>query len=217
MKFLSIDIETTGLDPERHQILEIGAILEDTRVPYKFADIPKFEAILDYNEILGSPVAISLNDRLFKILDKYHRERDEKLKEVIKIKNNIMSPLEASEALHKWIYENMFMNQETGPYLSPFKKHKPEQKPTAPVVVTAAGKNFATFDRLFLEKMPGFKKVIRINQRIIDPAILYVNWDTDKNLPNLQECKLRGEISGIVTHKAIEDAWDVVQLLRKKY
>lgn len=68
-----------------------------------------------------------------------------------------------------------------------------------------------------LEKLPWFKKLIKIRQRIIDPAILFCDWKNDETLPNLQECKNRGKIGGVVTHNALEDAWDVIELLRTKY
>ena len=36
----------------------------------------------------------------------------------------------------------------------------------------------------------------------------------DERLPDLLTCKERAGIKGKVTHKAIEDAWDVIELLR---
>ncbi|MDG1950797.1 MAG: hypothetical protein P8J32_08360 [bacterium] len=197
-------------------MLEIGAILEDTKIPYSYEDIPKFECIIDHNEITGSPVAIHLNARLFQILDLYHREKDPAVKEEIRKKNNIMSEIEAVEAFHKWIYEVMEFADD--PYVSPFKKQKGAyQKPTGPVMVSMAGKNFGTFDRPFLYRMKGFKGFIKIHQRILDPAILFVDWKNDVTLPNLKQCKERSGIDGIVTHKAVEDAWDVIEILRNKY
>ena len=86
-----------------------------------------------------------------------------------------------------------------------------------PTHITVAGKNFATFDKHFLERLPRWKQVIRIKQRILDPAILYIDWKNDTSLPSLGQCKERAGIHGIVTHNALEDAWDVVELLRKKY
>jgi hypothetical protein len=86
-----------------------------------------------------------------------------------------------------------------------------------PVTITVAGKNFASFDKLFLERLPRWKQAIRIKQRILDPAILYVDWKTDSDVPNLLKCKERAGINGTVTHNALEDAWDVIEVLRKKY
>ena len=34
MKYLSIDIETTGLDPVEHKIIEFGCLIEDTTKPH---------------------------------------------------------------------------------------------------------------------------------------------------------------------------------------
>lgn len=42
MKYISIDIETTGLNPAVDQILEIGAILEDTLNPSTYDNAQKF-------------------------------------------------------------------------------------------------------------------------------------------------------------------------------
>ena len=88
---------------------------------------------------------------------------------------------------------------------------------TIPITINVAGKNFATFDKLFLEQLPWWKKLIKIRQRILDPAILMTDWKNDTSLPNLTTCKERANIDGVVTHNALEDAWDVIQILRKFY
>ena len=62
---------------------------------------------------------------------------------------------------------------------------------TKPVTISVAGKNFGTFDKLFLEKLPRWKQVVKFRNRIIDPAILYVDWKNDTALPGLEECKKR--------------------------
>jgi hypothetical protein len=86
-----------------------------------------------------------------------------------------------------------------------------------PVSFTAAGKNFATFDKGFLEELPQWKTALRTKQRVIDPAILYVDWKNDEVLPDLATCKVRANLPNYVSHKAIEDAWDTLQTLRKFY
>ena len=47
--------------------------------------------------------------------------------------------------------------------------------------------------------------------------LLFADWANDASLPTLDECKRRAKIEGIVTHDALDDAWDVVQLLRTQY
>ena len=64
MIYISIDIETTGLEKDRYQILSIGAILEDTSKKLPFEKIPKFHAAILHNEITGSPFALNMNKEL---------------------------------------------------------------------------------------------------------------------------------------------------------
>ena len=51
MIYLSIDLETTGLEKDRYQILSFGAILEDTEKKLPYDEIPKFHAAILHNEI----------------------------------------------------------------------------------------------------------------------------------------------------------------------
>lgn len=88
---------------------------------------------------------------------------------------------------------------------------------TEPIKINVAGKNFGTFDKLFLEKLPRWQQLIRIKQRIIDPSILYVDWNKDKELPGLQTCLSKAQIDHTVSHEALDDAIMVIKLLRKKY
>ena len=213
MKYISIDIETSGLG-EDCQVLEIGAIVEDTSIPYKYKDIPKFEAIIEHQKIVGEPYAINMNARIFKILAENQDIKDPKEKLAHRKANNIYTEIEAVEALHAFVWKHYVAKNEE--YISPFQKRAPG-KPTPPVRVVCAGKNFGTFDRPRLMKLKGMNAALRYDHRILDPAILFVDWDNDAKLPNLDECKSRAQIKGAVTHKAVEDAWDVVELLRKKY
>jgi oligoribonuclease (3'-5' exoribonuclease) len=64
MKYVSIDIETTGLNPEKHQTLEIAAIIEDTTSLLGFEEIPKFRVLLYHEEIFGSLEAVNMNSNL---------------------------------------------------------------------------------------------------------------------------------------------------------
>ena len=97
-------------------------------------------------------------------------------------------------------------------------KHRPMiNNLTKPIIINVAGKNFGTFDKLFLEQLPWWQKLIRVRSRILDPSILFCDWNEDDSLPSLIRCKERANIEGIVTHNALEDAWDVIELLRKHY
>lgn len=62
MKYASIDIETTGLDPKADQVLEIGCVIDDTAHPEVPVDkLPSFRAILVHKKLSGNPIALSMN------------------------------------------------------------------------------------------------------------------------------------------------------------
>jgi oligoribonuclease len=62
MKYVSIDLETTGLETENHQILSIGAVIEDTLdTRINVEDLPTFHGVIVHNELTGSPFALNMN------------------------------------------------------------------------------------------------------------------------------------------------------------
>jgi DNA-directed RNA polymerase subunit M/transcription elongation factor TFIIS len=66
LPYVSIDIETTGLNPETCQTLEIGAVIDDWTLPID--ELPVFHRVLSYDEVSGSPFAMSLNANLLKLI-----------------------------------------------------------------------------------------------------------------------------------------------------
>jgi DNA polymerase III epsilon subunit-like protein len=81
--------------------------------------------------------------------------------------------------------------------------------------INIAGKNFASFDLLFLRQDNSFDYYIKYRHRFLDPAILY--WRPgDDTLPDTETCMKRAGIEGKVAHDAIEDAIVVVKLIRNK-
>ncbi len=67
MRYAAIDVETTGLDPERCQVLELACVVEtDWRVPV--GELPRFRALVDPGEIRGEPRALEMNARLIREL-----------------------------------------------------------------------------------------------------------------------------------------------------
>jgi len=61
-RYVSIDIETTGLNPEHCQILEIGAVIDDCLTPID--DCPTFHCYLDHGLILGEPSAVAMHQAI---------------------------------------------------------------------------------------------------------------------------------------------------------
>jgi oligoribonuclease (3'-5' exoribonuclease) len=64
MRYCAMDIETTGLDPERCQVLEVACVVEtDWTTPVEM--LPAFRALIDPGELIcGEPFALQMNARL---------------------------------------------------------------------------------------------------------------------------------------------------------
>jgi len=71
MKYISIDIETTGLNSENNTILSIGAIIEDTTNKLPFEEVPKFNVAILQHQITGSPRAITMNKEVIQLIGEY--------------------------------------------------------------------------------------------------------------------------------------------------
>jgi oligoribonuclease len=222
MIFISIDIETTGLERDRYQILSIGAILEDTSKKLPFDEIPKFHAAILHNEITGSPYALNMNKALIEATVQYQTAQDQDEKNDLMHIHQMQFLKEDGvvEAFFHWLCDNNMVDYKFTDMMVMTENGKSYPALTSkmkPVSINVAGKNFASFDKIFLERLPRWQQVIRIRQRIIDPSVMFANWNEDETLPNLQTCKERAKIEGVVTHNALEDAWDVIQLLRTQY
>jgi hypothetical protein len=224
MKYVSIDIETTGLDPENCQVLSIGAVIEDTNHKLPIEDLPSFHVAILRQRIEGEPYALNMNRDLIQNIVYYQtaKDQDEKNDIVHLKKMQFMTDLEAVENFYYWLAENGFVEfnepnsggtvTRRNGILLPAITNK-----TKPIHITAAGKNFSTFDLKFLEKLPRWKQLVKVRQRIIDPSVLFTDWFEDESLPSLGQCKERAGFEGTVAHDALEDCKDIVKLLRKKY
>lgn len=200
MKIVSIDIETTGLDPETCQILQIGAVIEDTLNVKPTSELPSFSCIIDHPTITGRPFALNMNNWIMKILASLETASKEERAEIRKV-NHIMGEGLVARAFYEWLRGNGI-------------HPRPDSK-TEQVNINAAGKNFATFDKLFLEKLPSWSSFIQVNQRIFDPGIIFTDWKVDEKLPSLGVCMKRVGVDGEVTHDAVQDAIDVIRVIRK--
>lgn len=183
MKYVSLDIETTGLDAQLDQILEVGAIIEDTNNPKAREDCPQFHVYVDNERLSGNTFALSMNANILK-----------KILELKKAKDTV----------------NLVNTGGVISGLVSFLKQNGIEK------ATFAGKNFAAFDLQFLKKMYGYSD-LKLHHRFLDPTVFFTDFNTDEILPDLTLCKTRAGIKGTVTHEALDDAWDVIELLRKKY
>ena len=185
MKYISIDIETTGLNPEKHQILEIGAIIEDTKKLLPREKCPQFHVYLSYEDYVGEAFALQLNHNILKTI---HNLR------VQEHSIGLVRPDRVSELLGDFIFSNL----------------------AGEGSITPAGKNFSAFDLQFLKRLNGFNTV-PLARRSLDPSAFYLDFQMDDSLPSLSTCKKRAGLSELVTHQALDDAWDVIELLRPQY
>ena len=210
MLYTSIDIETSGLDTENNQVLSIGAVIEDTTKKLSFEDIPKFNAIVLQRQITGSPRALTMNKNIISQMGDY-LEGDGVMRQKLQRTIDFYEKDDVAKAFYEFLYPH-FATESHGTFGN--KKFWGDAKP---LLINVAGKNFGTFDNVFLKKLPWWQKLIIAKQRILDPAMLYLDWNNDEELPSLSNCKDRAGVKGVVTHDALEDAWDVVEVLRKFY
>jgi oligoribonuclease (3'-5' exoribonuclease) len=178
-KYVSIDIETLGLDSEYSDIIEFGAVLDDFSTP--FQDLPRFHCYItkDYDKYQGEAYAMSMHAdilrRIAKRSDGYTYVSSDCLDENFSV----------------WLKQNGVDE------------------------IVVVGKNFATFDLKFLQKI-GFGKFSNIHRRILDLGSMFYT-PKDKVPPNLEECLRRSGVEKKVNHTAVEDALDVVSCIRYKY
>lgn len=193
MRFVSIDIETTGLDPETCEILEVGAVINNPATPLE--DLPTFRFRCLRDVYTGEPYALGMHSELFKDLasqtgntalrgeDFYTRPQDWYGLEC-------EFPRKFADWFRAWGID--------------------------PQKFVAAGKNFANFDAPFLKKIKGAEP-IKWHHRILDPGSMYVRAD-DEFLPDTDECCKRAGIDPADVpgdeHTAIHDALVVTALIR---
>jgi oligoribonuclease len=123
MRYVSIDLEMSGPDPLRHQVLELAAVVEDTKraAATPLAELPAFRRAVRHPEICGTAGALALNAGLL-------HELADKTKLAAP---DICRPEELLPQLREFLLANGF---------------RPNKKDCLSVVM--AGKNFATFDLL---------------------------------------------------------------------
>ncbi|QDA59840.1 3'-5' exonuclease family protein [Hymenobacter jejuensis] len=189
MRYISLDLECTGGNPDRHQIIELAAIIEDTKRPLPLEELPTFRRAVRHPEYVGTAGALALNAGLMQELAEKEPRAD-----------------------HCTI-------QELVPQLREFLLaygYKPDQRGRLGLVL--AGKNIGSFDLGFLRLLPGWGTLLYAEPAMLDPAVFYLNWKKDSRLPTMAICKARAKLEDpTVAHTAVADALDVIRLLRPFY
>jgi hypothetical protein len=188
MTYVSIDIETTGLDPETCDVLEIGMVVDDTLHPeVPVEKLPSCRILVRPEDecYRGQPYALSMHPKLFREIAEGMKNDREGAR--------IWHPEHVGAPVYDFLVTN----------------NLPDVTPNYFRHVTAAGKNFANFDARFLRKLG-----ISFRHRVLDPGSLYFNPVLDDKMPDFAECLRRAGLEPTVAHTAVEDAQDVIRLLR---
>ena len=185
--YVSIDIETTGLNPETCQILEIGAVLDDWNSP--ISELKKFHCYVVHETTVGEDYALNMNKAILaRIANRHEPENTQYL---------FLSPGQVAVEFNGWLMGCGLIGTTDA----------------VADTVLPAGKNFASFDRQFLKQLPGFEN-IKFHHRTIDPAMLFWNPEIDEVPPSSKQCMERAGIPGEVAHTAIADAEAVISEVR---
>lgn len=64
MKYASIDIETTGLDPDTCQVLEVGVVLDDLDDQIDVKKLELFHCYVTHDILRGEPYALAMNAKI---------------------------------------------------------------------------------------------------------------------------------------------------------
>jgi hypothetical protein len=191
MKYLSIDIETTGLEPERNQMIEFGCVIEDTLHPeIPVQNLPSFRALIPRKTYVISPFCLGMHTRLLDELRGQIPQDDGCYYIIDIIKDPSTTYVCAPDALES-VFQAWLWKQ-----LPDVKKY------------VVAGKNFWGFDNKFLN----FKK-IKFHHRTLDPVMLYIKPE-DEVPPSLVTCCERAGIELKDYHTAVGDASTVIELIR---
>jgi len=191
IKIVSIDLETSGVSLENSDVIEFGAVLDDLKERKPINALPTFHCYFIKDNYVGEPYALSMHPTIFRRIAERGLEENRK-------KYNYLSANNFGNSFKKFLLNNGYVSEHDK------------------VTITAAGKNFASFDLQFLKYKTDFLKHINVRSGILDPGILYLEGE-DNSIPGLEKCKKRAKMEDTtIYHDALSDAKDVVEVLRKK-
>lgn len=190
MRYVAIDIETTGLDRERDQVLHVALVAEDTTQAeaWEVNELSYFEALIYHERIKGDPYALNMNHELIEAFADFNPTSAvaELRGRVVPVYGDLESVLDEARI---WLTN---VHDHEGPYV-------------------AAGKNAAGFDLPFLGR--AWRELF--HHRVIDAGSVSLGsqpfrWAHDKvgGLAELNE-------GNPCPHDALWDARGVVEVLRK--
>ena len=212
MKFLSIDIETTSIKPKNGELLSFACVLEDTNDIKSVEDLPHFYCVFKQPSFKGDVHALNMNKELINEITEGTSKHLIEISDFNQMFNNFLA---SNTKTYHTSNSCVIINE---------KIRGNRFYPTLPTDVAKAvkikvcGKNFASFDKVWIEnKIPNFNKYFQFHHRMMDVGSMFVDLKNDQWIPDLKECMVRSGIEGEVSHNALQDARDVIRVLRTKY
>lgn len=208
MKYVSFDVETTGLDTRLDQVLQVAMVAEDSSKPeVPIEELPTFTCLVEHDRYAGSAFALALNAPIFKALADAQPATAGYKASTIRGRHTAVwadwgsrgaSSFDSWEAQAAMFLSRVYAGD--------------EGRPPAPRTVILAGKNVAGFDLQFVTS-PSLRKLF--SHRVLDIGSVFADFDKEK-LPSLDEIKADFGIT-TAAHDALDDARDVIRALRTLY
>ncbi len=186
--YVSIDIETTGLNPETCQILEISAVIDNGTDNFS-----TFHCFVDNGLIQGEPAGLLMNTEILRIIAEKDKYPD----------TTFLKPEHIAYAFHDFLVDSKCIRPLTEDYGRDYS-----------LKITVAGQNFTGFDLRFLRRLPRWEELIPIRHKVIDPGNLFWREEDGDKLPDLATCLDRIGCIDRVAHRAVDDAKAVVKLVK---
>lgn len=205
MKYAAIDIETTGLDRVNDQILQIAIVLEDTgtAAEREIEDLPTFEALIWHERLSGHPFALNMNREIIEALTaiEWNGDEAEAYPKTIEFRGHKVRVFPSLDSACKDAIR--FLRCEYGV----------ADAKALPNII-AAGKNAGTFDLPFLAQALDGKFSRIFCHRVIDVGSVALGSNPDY-WKKTRPLSMRDLKESDPSHDAVDDARDVVLLLRK--
>lgn len=190
LKYVSIDIETTGTDRQNDDIVEITAKIDDLSNIKPVDEIPRFHCYVVKERYSGDAWAFAQHHEIFDAIRNGHPDC-------------LWEADVATELYHFIDRNNGFIDVNKADL---FNNH-------CNLIVLPAGKNFASFDLHFLYRLPNFKGLLGFPKRSIDVGNMYLK-PTDLEPPSLTECAKRAGINMEVNHRSDNEVDMVIHCVR---
>lgn len=202
MKYVSIDLETTGTNDEIHQVIEIGAVVDDLENPKMLSELPEFHTYVEHDtyNVDGYCLGMHSDTGIFEKLSEYGGEKSE----------NVVGEEQAIADLNAFIRHYL----ELGGWPGESRGH-----------LNVCCHNFTVFDFRFLrramdrhyEDEKNRSTIWDVNRiRPFDPCQFYME-PGDEKVPSTRTAMERAGMEPSVEHTAVADAKDMIEMTRRHY